>query len=233
MPADCLHEGHRSRTCVVCGGREEEVIPKAHVFGEWQTVRAATCTESGEQVRVCTACGEKETSDIPARHSWNAEAYSKCTVCGEELGYTAGLEFRLSGDEYSVFRYSGSSPDVIVPAFYEGLPVVGVGAFAFMDATTSTQIRSVRLPEGVKKIEENAFRGCSMLESVSLPATLESIGFGAFYGCKALKSVTFAAPDGWSVSDGHSFTAEELAVPERAAAYLVDIWEGYFWHRTP
>ena len=102
-----------------------------------------------------------------------------------------------------------------------------------MDATTSTQIRSVRLPEGVKKIEENAFRGCSMLESVSLPATLESIGFGAFYGCKALKSVTFAAPDGWSVSDGHSFTAEELAVPERAAAYLVDIWEGYFWHRTP
>ena len=232
VPADCLHEGHRSRTCAVCGGREEEIIPKAHVFGEWQTVRAATCTQDGERERACSVCGEKETSDIPARHSWNAEAYSKCTVCGEELGYTAGLEFRLSGDEYSVFRYSGSSPDVIVPAFYEGLPVVGVGAFAFMGATSSTQIRSVRLPEGIKKIEEDAFMGCLMLESVSLPASLESIGFGAFYGCKALKSVTFAAPDGWSVS-GHSFTAEELAVPERAAAYLVDIWREYFWHRTP
>ena len=60
--------------------------PHTHLFGEWQTVKAATCTEEGESARTCE-CGEKETKKLDViEHSYTASVVEPtCT----EGGYTS------------------------------------------------------------------------------------------------------------------------------------------------
>ncbi len=49
----------------------------------------------------------------------------------------------------------------------------------------------VMIPEGIVKIESDAFRGNMNLKSLELPKSLRFIGDGAFYGCGNLKEITF------------------------------------------
>lgn len=49
---------------------------------------------------------------------------------------------------------------------------------------------SVTIPNGVIRIEEDVFNGCSNLESVTLPDSLTSIGRRAFAHCHSLKTIT-------------------------------------------
>lgn len=46
------------------------------------------------------------------------------------------------------------------------------------------------IPEGTKKIGDNAFYGCTDLTSIVIPASVTKIEDGAFYRCTGLKSVT-------------------------------------------
>ena len=49
----------------------------------------------------------------------------------------------------------------------------------------------VTVPEGVIKIDGDAFRNNMNLKSLELPKSLRFIGDGAFYGCENLKEITF------------------------------------------
>ena len=46
------------------------------------------------------------------------------------------------------------------------------------------------IPQGTKKIGDNAFYGCTDLTSIVIPASVTNIEDGAFYGCTNLTSVT-------------------------------------------
>ncbi len=50
-----------------------------------------------------------------------------------------------------------------------------------------THIVSVSIPEGVRRIGDSAFEGCSELRSITFPSTLEHIGKDAFRGCSELR----------------------------------------------
>lgn len=58
---------------------------------------------------------------------------------------------------------------------------------AFRDCVNLT---SVVFSDGVNSIGMNAFRGCSRLRTVTFPDSLSSIEYDAFYGCVSLGSVT-------------------------------------------
>ena len=49
--------------------------------------------------------------------------------------------------------------------------------------------RSVRIPDGVTKIERNAFCLCELLESICIPNGVTRIEVNAFWGCISLRSV--------------------------------------------
>lgn len=68
----------------------------------------------------------------------------------------------------------------------EYIPVVEIGSRAFINRT---EIRTVTLPATVKKIGENAFGACTLMNSINLSG-IESIAAGAFSGCKSLKNIT-------------------------------------------
>lgn len=63
---------------------------------------------------------------------------------------------------------------------------IGDNAFA-----SSTELKSVFIPNTVTSIGDCAFLGCSSLFSVTLPDGLESIGNNAFSRCSSLASVFF------------------------------------------
>jgi len=114
---------------------------------------------------------------------------------------TPGLSFAFvagSGDtEYSVSRGSVTSGAVVIPAYYNGLPVTTILNTSFLNRTGIT---SIFIPATVTTIMDGstatgAFFGCTNLESVVFGSgsQLETIGSFAFYNCRNLESIVIPA----------------------------------------
>ena len=52
------------------------------------------------------------------------------------------------------------------------------------------KLKSIKLPNTLKKIGHRAFLSSTKLEHIEIPKSLEEIGMAAFYGCSSLKTVT-------------------------------------------
>ena len=102
----------------------------------------------------------------------------------------------LSADGKRVISYYGNKSEVIIP---DGVTEIDRQAFMFTDIT------SVKLPEGLEIIGDEAFRLCSVLSSVQFPDTLTLISEDAFEGCRELTEISLK-------SDG-----------------ILKIYEGAFW----
>jgi len=105
----------------------------------------------------------------------NDDLDSQCIVCDKPKG--TALVCTLTAKRV---RDLGLRGDVVVPVEYN---VIGESAFI-----NRTDITSVRLHEGVRKISRCAFSGCKNLSRVYSASELEHIGPKAFYDCTSLKS---------------------------------------------
>ncbi len=63
--------------------------------------------------------------------------------------------------------------------------VTSIGNYAFSDCA----IKTITLPDSIKKIGNDAFRGCGELESITLGNGVTHIGSSAFYDCYTLASI--------------------------------------------
>ena len=80
-----------------------------------------------------------------------------------------------------------SSLEVVeIPEDYFGIPVVEIADNAFLNCTL---LKSMKIPNTVKRIGKNAFDGCSQLEEVFVSASVEEISEGAFANCISLKNI--------------------------------------------
>ena len=112
----------------------------------------------------------------------------------------------LSG--YEVIGYTGQKTELVIPDHYGDLPVIIISKEAFMD---NKNLKSVKIPETVYKLETRAFKGCTALTSVeflgdcrdylaenskstSLPFHIK-MGDEVFADCTALEYFEF--PYGW------------------------------------
>ena len=84
--------------------------------------------------------------------------------------------------------------------------VTKIGEKAFQGCTRLNQIN---IPEGVTEIGEFAFLGCSSLTQITIPANLTDIGQGAFYGCNSLTKTYFK--QAWQYWLNPNFYLEGLA----------------------
>ena len=172
------------------GGDEQTHVHR----GEWTITKEATCTENGSRYRVCIDCGETETQVIQKKdHSYNAE--NVCTVCGDELQITVGLEYEEYTEEsYPYNKYYAvtgmgiaTDRDLVIPAYYMGKRVGKIAASAF---SGKDAISSVYIANGLTEIESKAFYYCSSIEKLTLPTSIKKIGNEAFLYCSKLKACT-------------------------------------------
>ena len=122
----------------------------------------------------------------------------------------AQFTYTTNSGAITITGYTGPGGAVIIPDATNGLPVTGIGDWAFVDCTNVT---SVTVPNGVTNLGVGAFWGCTSLTNATLgsglssitdfafadcfylarltiPNSVASIGFGAFDFCTSLGSVT-------------------------------------------
>lgn len=114
--------------------------------------------------------------------------FYSCTL----IDPTYGLTFRLledgSGYEVSSGKTKPES-EIYIPDYYNGLPVKGIRWHGFgMHSATS-----VRLPETLEVIGEEAFAGCRFTQ-IKIPDSVTTIGEKAFEKCSFLVKLEFS-PD--------------------------------------
>lgn len=96
------------------------------------------------------------------------------------------LKFKVISRQDKTVMVTGlSDPDNVsdhaksltIPGMVKGFSVVSVGEGAFKDCPF---FESVVISEGVKRIEDLAFRNCSQTKKIKLPSTLQWLGTGSF-----------------------------------------------------
>lgn len=76
----------------------------------------------------------------------------------------------------TITKYIGNDTEVIIPESIEGKRVLCIGESAF----ASSNVKSVIIPEGVKKIDWFTFQACTQLIEITIPASVTKIEYGAF-----------------------------------------------------
>ncbi|MDE6855852.1 MAG: leucine-rich repeat domain-containing protein, partial [Muribaculaceae bacterium] len=62
-------------------------------------------------------------------------------------------------------------------------------AFAPSNSSTLSALKSVILPNGIERIQKNAFARCTQISELTIPAGVNYIGDGAFSACTALRKI--------------------------------------------
>ena len=110
-------------------------------------------------------------------------------LSGEEAGER--WEFVPDGDGLAVTARKGGGREAAVPARIGDKRVTAIGERAFSplqagmaaaERRAREEITGVYLPYGIRRIGDEAFRGCRSLRELMLPETLESVGRSAFLG---------------------------------------------------
>ena len=100
-----------------------------------------------------------------------------------------GILYSTSSDRssVSVYMYSGSSTELVIPARVNGLPVTSITPNAF---TGCTSLKKITLPYTVTSIGIEAFSGCTSLTSVAVPDGVRSIMSKTFANCTSLTDIS-------------------------------------------
>lgn len=98
-----------------------------------------------------------------------------------ELDYTIITEFEVPAG----VKVVNNLPETLEKISFRGAPEE-IEDWAFYP---NTKIKTITLPDSIKKIGYNAFTQCTALESINFPASLEEIGDEAFSSCENLKEI--------------------------------------------
>lgn len=116
-----------------------------------------------------------------------------------ETPFTAGLSYQATtrmGEKSYLVSGVGlvAEYDVVIPATFNGCPVVGIMDNAFKN---NTFIRSVTIPNSITDIGSFAFAGCSNLRSVDVGNGTHHIGVDAFSDCNGLEELNIHDIASW------------------------------------
>jgi len=163
-----------------------------------QLIKAYEIKESGLEIEHKPTTNGDYTVKIRAvAYTTNKEIYSSYVTAGtttvavcEHLKFTAldSSKKATTGDAvyYGVAGMGDCTHShVIVPATYNGLPVVSIMDKAFKDST----MKHISLPNTITSIKKDGFKYCRKLISIEFPQGLTSVADGAFYYCTSLKNV--------------------------------------------
>ena len=247
--ATCTRSGSKHQKCNICGN--ETGITKIEATGhsystEWTIDTPATCTENGSKSHHCTNC--EEVTDVTVitaiGHNYVAQGSVKehphtstviCSFCEDtkteavivddcpECNFTF---VAVSTTGYKITAYNGTAAEVIVPDSYKGLPVTKLENNCFKG---NSIITSIEIPDSVTSFGSAVFYGCTSLESITIPGSVAGIGNANFYNCTNLKSITIS--DGVKSIGNSAFrgctSLETVIIPESVTTIGTQAFYGF------
>ena len=121
--------------------------------------------------------------------------------------YTPGLVFTLVGNGYSVSRGTVRSGDVVIPAVYNGMPVMAIGPYGFRQ----TAITGITIPSSVTSIGDGAFGNSTSITRLVIPASVKSVGKNVFFGWNSRQTINVPSESvgSWDIEwRGRPFSSE-------------------------
>ena len=140
-------------------------------------------------------------------------------------GFVNGLGLAWEAGEagVTILRVQAPGAEAVLPEELEGLPVTGLGDRAFAPAPgeePQRELRSLTLPEGLERVGDYAFYGCTGLERVRVWSGTERWGSGCLMNCRSLRNLEiFGAADGGGAL---AYFAGELSGELDAAVFAED-----------
>jgi hypothetical protein len=122
---------------------------------------------------------ESVTDLAPSAFNTHDREKQVTLIMGKDLPgeYIGDYKTLIKNNTAIITRYRGREKDVVIPAEINGVPVTGIGDYAFMQK----QLTSVVIPDTVSSIGIYAFRW-NYLNGVTIPEGVSSIGDCAFVG---------------------------------------------------
>ena len=128
-------------------------------------------------------CSLLKEINIPAKVGYiNNSAFSNCYSLSS-IKVSDGVAFLSRKDNASIVKKNHELLFTLKDKIDEDIQIIGRGLFA------GVAIKNIVIPEGVKIIKEDAFKGCLWLKSITLPESLEEIGNNAFEKCISLEEI--------------------------------------------
>ena len=113
--------------------------------------------------------------------------------------------------EVSISCNDKSITEFTIPSTYRGYKITGIDSFA-----NCKNLKSIKIPEGIKSIESYAFEGCTSLNNVVLPNSVSFLGNYAFIGCTSLEKIQLSSKLNY-LSDGcfaYCTNLKNITIPE-------------------
>ena len=101
--------------------------------------------------------------------------------------------YELSNDELKLVEYNDQGQVVRIPAEIGGYPVTSIGSHAFKN---NTSVQYLKLPDGMKKLDDSALSDIELLKEVVVPESVEEIGNLAF--SKVQKAICAKGSFAWN-----------------------------------
>jgi hypothetical protein len=99
----------------------------------------------------------------------------------------AQFTYTTNDGAITITGYTGPGGVVTIPSTTNGLPVTGIGEWAF---ETCTNVVAVAAPNSITNLGTGAFWGCTSLTGATVGNSLTTIGDFAFADCFSLESLT-------------------------------------------
>lgn len=130
---------------------------------------------------VCEAQKHLETE----REIEIARLYDKFISKSSLMGLDIAFDYKIDGEDVILTNYNGTSSSVIVPNF---ITVIGEHSFgAYYKYNSFKTIDSIKLTNGLKRIEKMAFAFCKV-DKIIIPSTVETIDILSFYNSSLCKN---------------------------------------------
>jgi len=175
---------------------------------------SGTCDLTGDSNDIPSVVGLTAKTNLEVK-GWTVNVNSN----------TPESAFVFDGDG-TITSFIGAQKNVIVPPAIGGVAVTNIAGTAFR----LTSVTNVVIPDGVLRVQGNAFGQCSSLQTVTLPSSLIGLIDYAFTSCTSLTGVYFNsdAPTILGGSSGHVFlsaSAGAIVYYRVGASGWTDPWE--------
>lgn len=180
-----------------CTSLTEVMLPdtliniNANAFKNCTSLESITIPETVDNISDTAFSGCTESLVLNVEEGSYAEEYAKkqgiqtVTYAFEANAEADFIYNELEDGSIEITGYTGEDTTITIPKQIDGKLVTSIGASAYFN---NTMIKSIRIMDGVSKIDKNAFNTCTSLVRVKLPDSIEEIGDKGFYGCSNISS---------------------------------------------